>query len=832
MKVMPSRSQLRELVRTAAISGGADSGTLAGFDAFFTPFLAVADEAIGAVELPVHLHASARSMAMSALRDLLLPVASAAFAPQVPRPRGSLSALVSHMQGAPRRDQYVAYLLDGGVAKTWHDRPVFTDMGAMVTWNLVLGIAEGAKRAAQSRQVGAPVTEIGALASDRHRGRSVLKAVGPAGCAAYRPRDTRLAEAIHGWLVSHAVPGMHPLVVESFPGYGFLEWATVGGDPVVHARGLGAWWTLLTALGAGDIHHENLIVSALGVSVVDLEVINASFWPGEPPIMSWPRAETKQPADLTMLIPGWTWDRNGELVDSALLAGSMSRISPVPVPIVQSPGTDATRLLFIPRRIDVAASFSPWTSADLADAFEVGANQMGEVLSDEGAVAALRLRLEGRLTRVLMRDTIVYSQLLWGLMLDPSVKEDEDARAALAELARLPTRDGSPPTSDCVGQEIEALLVGDVPYFEEPLKVDELSLAAPAAVQRSIVTSYLRVPRRQRLHNPSSACDLSPPDRALRALEQAAVHFDDGSIGWLGSRWTEKGRFTTAPLPWGLFDGHAGVLVGLTMALRAGIMSEPFMAQQALARIVELDPQDVVDEHGLSLSQGLAGVTLGLCNVRADWPQLESVADRMLTALERSAATRSMDAWDFDDGVVGAIWALQILGRDIPDRLWDVVPTEVQPRGLAHGDAGLALVTGASPRPTDSLDARPCWGAPGVAMVALRLGLDKHPSIGQAMEALAAPIGDEPGTLCCGTAGRLLASRELGMDFSERSERLALQADRVVQSSSVPQDSWVPGLRYGLAGLIVTLATLADRDVAVSPLLADYRRVPRSIGVD
>lgn len=811
------------MVYDAALSVHLDE-TAEGFDAFFLPFLSVVDQGILATDLPPHLHEATRAMALTALRDLLLPVASAAFMPRVLRPRGSLSALAAHLGGQPSRDHYRAFLADGGVSTTWRGRTVFTDMGITVSWHLVQAVAEAIDRARSSRQVGAPTREVRLLSSDRHRGRTVLRVDGPDGSAAYRPRDSAIAAAVHGWLRSLNVVGIHALQVEAFDGHGFVEWASGGGDPVLHARGLGAWWVLLRALDARDIHFENIVVSDRGVGVIDLEVLGGSWRPIEPSLTSWPASVSATP-DLTMMIPSWTWTREGTLTDLSLLAGSMARVSSVPVPLVQSPGTDAARLVFVPRPVEVSNGTLPWTSADAVSAFEAGADDMQKLLTDAAVVGDLAQRLKGCRTRVLVRDTILYSQVLWRAMLDPAVKDRGDAIAAFGELGRLPTRDGSEPAPEIVQAEMASLLDGDIPYFEAPLASAGLPWAVPGPAQRSAVSAVLRVPRNRRPMTAHQSVSGSAVDRAVRALASSAVEFDDGSVGWLASRWTTAKGFTTAPIEWGLFEGHVGIAVALVVTMRAGLLADRGLLDRAIARLRELPPDDVIESKGLGLSDGLAGVALGLSSVLADVPDLEPVVDHALTVLERrvTSAVRQT-AWDFDDGAAGVIWALQLLGIDVPDLWWEALPSSTSLRGLAHGDAGVALVTGAAPLRADPGDARPCWGAPGVAIVAQELGLRAHPSIADSRALLTQPPGQEPGSLCCGTAGRALAGRRLGLDVLSREKLLADQAERVVGAPGVPSDAWVPGLRYGVAGSLLALVALSDSELVANPLLADYRR--------
>ena len=130
-------------------------------------------------------------------------------------------------------------------------------------------------------------------------------------------------------------------------------------------------------------------------------------------------------------------------------------------------------------------------------------------------------------------------------------------------------------------------------------------------------------------------------------------------------------------------------------------------------------------------------------------------------------------------------------------------------------------------------DLRPCWGLPGVAVVA-RAALDSERGpadtweeiVDSARRALVRPAGNEPGTLCCGTAGRLAAAVTLGVapaDLRGRRDLLAGQADRPRPAPRVPVDAWAPGLQYGVAGTLVGLAVSVEPAAAAAATLHDYR---------
>ena len=233
---------------------------------------------------------------------------------------------------------------------------------------------------------------------------------------------------------------------------------------------------------------------------------------------------------------------------------------------------------------------------------------MEYLAEDPAARDRLAGALEGLPVRVLWRDTYLYSRLLWGLMADRSIAGRAEARAYLARLADLPCRNGSTPTADLVRVEVESLLAGDVPLFTRTCRADRLDLPAGTPAQaeamrlrHAVGAAYLRVPvaRVAPAQAPGATAVATAARAALQSLADRAVRFPDGSVGWCGTRWDPGSReFVTAPLGWGLHEGHLGVVVGLTVGLRAGIFTGDVLgqasalAEAAVARIADLAEAD------------------------------------------------------------------------------------------------------------------------------------------------------------------------------------------------------------------------------------------------
>ena len=312
-----------------------------------------------ATGIPTHLRTDAVRMAHRAVADLLLPACWSAFSPWTARPRGSLGAVLQHAAGRTTQEKYRAFLADPGergARGLWQRRTVLADMGIRVAWCTVRAVGEAHRHLVEEppdwlAPTVAQEVRAQALAADRHHGTAVLALRTATQTVAHRPRDVRAAAAVYGWLAEAAArprPGGERPARGRTPGprvRGVAEPAPHA-DPVRRARGLGAWWALLVALRGTDAHAENSVTSRSGVALVDLEVLATPrrLAPATPAGTSWPLASDPLSAFDTLVLPRWTFGADGLLRDMSPLAGTMTRQTPHPLPVLLGAGTDQAHL--------------------------------------------------------------------------------------------------------------------------------------------------------------------------------------------------------------------------------------------------------------------------------------------------------------------------------------------------------------------------------------------------------------------------------------------------------------------------------------------------------
>ena len=191
-----------------------------------------------------------------------------------------------------RYGAFVRWLLDGGWANVFREYPVLARQLAQLAQDWVDSVAGlishlDADRRAIEEAFGAPagrVIEIEPGLSDRHGGGlAVSKVVFSSGlCLAYKPRDVSLEAAFHRlvtWLTHAGLDSAPPAPrVVDRGDHGWAEWieqADLGtADEVTdYFRRAGSLACLVHILGAADLHHENLVASALGPALIDGEML-------------------------------------------------------------------------------------------------------------------------------------------------------------------------------------------------------------------------------------------------------------------------------------------------------------------------------------------------------------------------------------------------------------------------------------------------------------------------------------------------------------------------------------------------------------------------------
>ena len=191
-----------------------------------------------------------------------------------------------------RYGAFVGWLLGGGWANVFQEYPVLARQLAQLAQEWVDGIARlichlDADRTCIEEAFGASadrVDEIEPGLSDRHGGGLVVsRVVFSSGlCLAYKPRDVSLEAAFHRlatWLTDAGLDSAPPAArVVDRGDHGWVQWVDqtdfCSDDAVTnYFRRAGSLACLVHILGAVDLHHENLVASALGPVLIDGEML-------------------------------------------------------------------------------------------------------------------------------------------------------------------------------------------------------------------------------------------------------------------------------------------------------------------------------------------------------------------------------------------------------------------------------------------------------------------------------------------------------------------------------------------------------------------------------
>jgi type 2 lantibiotic biosynthesis protein LanM len=191
-----------------------------------------------------------------------------------------------------RYGTFVGWLLAGGWANVFQEYPVLARQLAQLAQDWVDGVVGLISHLdvdgnSIEEAFGAPagrVDEIEPGLSDRHGGGlAVSRVVLSSGlCLAYKPRDVSLEAAFHRlvtWLAHAGLDAAPPAArVVDRGDHGWVQWveqADFGSAEKVtdYFRRAGSLACLVHFLGAADLHHENLVASALGPVLIDGEML-------------------------------------------------------------------------------------------------------------------------------------------------------------------------------------------------------------------------------------------------------------------------------------------------------------------------------------------------------------------------------------------------------------------------------------------------------------------------------------------------------------------------------------------------------------------------------
>lgn len=522
----------------------------------------------------------------------------------------------------------------------------------------------------------APVEDVAPALSDPHDGRQRVAILTGAGGRrlVYKPRDVRLEQAFGEVLADLARAGCDAvpagMAVLARDGYGWeacVAQEPLGSPEAVHAyyRRAGGLACVAWLLGGRDLHMENVVATAQGPVLVDLEAL---FAPGEPrPAGDGPTAaetgvgQAASPSSSCLQTGLITYVSGGPdtpLHEVGGLRGRAAGTSTLARRVWQHLRTDAihfvedTSMAMAEHHVAMLGGVRqrPEDHAEaLADGFADTYRHLealrGAWLAPGGALD----RFTGTHARVFTRDTNQYGMLLH--VLSHPKYQGRGMRRSIAYdvLARGLVSAAAVPAEWTVVQAERVALDGvDVPRFTQPVdgtavcaghvallgrphQVPGLEAAAARwramsaadlAVQRASILRVLRD-----LRQPRFAADW--PARDARRVEAEAPSGWRECAAWIGREVLARGDRTGGRLTWGaaasgtlgslracsLHDGALGPALLLAALAAAGAGDEfPQAARDAFATIA--DRWRAVGDDGsapIGATTGLGSVAYGLC---------------------------------------------------------------------------------------------------------------------------------------------------------------------------------------------------------------------------
>ncbi|MEV8319543.1 type 2 lanthipeptide synthetase LanM family protein [Streptomyces sp. NPDC059900] len=386
-------------------------------------------------------------------------------------------------------------------------------------------------------------------------------------------------------------------------------------------RRLGALLCLVYVLNGTDLHHENLIAAGAHPVLIDLEALfhpaggSAAVWEPGNPATADPAAEVLRASVFTSgLLPGKTLvgQESGRTrtTDLSGINGSGGQPWLVPVLVPQDMGTDRIRL--VSREVEVPAADNRPRTADGAlinpgeytDAvlagFRTGYEWLREHRAELLAPGGLIDGFAGHPVRYLHRATYVYGQVLTESFHPTFARDALDREQSVARLCS--GWQGAPHREMIVRSELDALLSGDIPFFQVLPEARDLLLDNGLRIPDFLAESPLDLVRRRlrRLGRDdrerqewiigAAFAELCPPEsrrtapagsgrgtgtaatggsalpaRALGAAEEigdrlmrlASVSGD--RVGWLGTRTVAAGVSDIEPVGADLYAGTSGI---------------------------------------------------------------------------------------------------------------------------------------------------------------------------------------------------------------------------------------------------------------------------------
>lgn len=706
-----------------------------------------------------------------------------------------------------------------------------------------------------------PVRHVGEVGDPHRQGRAVqLLDFAGGNRVVYKPRTVepqlRLNELVQ-WM-NNSVAGLDlrtPAVVAG-AGYGWVEYIANDElkDPAQAARfhhRLGALLALLHAVGATDMHYENVIACGEQPVVVDPETI---FHPFLTPVtrITDPAARALATSVARVaLLPSIEVGEEG-VTDISGLGHDPAASSPHSRVDWADPCTDQMRL--VRRPVDATGSHNRARLGGVAvdpvayrDVLCRGFRQGYDVITRDRTTFGELLRRSMDLeVRAVLRPTRGYTTLLEesthpGLLTDGMYRDE----AFSVLWTQQPT---SPLHWRAAAHEARDLWQGDVPLFtsrpgstnlwasdgrplpdvlDEPSGVTlDAALRARGEVDRQdqewIIRATLATRSRDNgghrvvdVRSAPLAAIATPPERLLTAACSVADRIvamgltDGGRVNWLGLELVDDRQLLVMPMGAGLANGYIGVALFLgELAAITGIPRYADVARRAadgyrtLHRTL-LDAPQLIPAIGCGALHGLGGICYGLSRLAvllAD-DALATLAAQTVGLVEGALAEPTGPDWS--TGVAGCLAAMTAVHREL-----DLAPA----RRIADACADLLVASLA----TDDDPSVPTGFAEGIAGVAFALSLPSgsHPGRQRARDLVwrtgAVPLAmaesrNDPGWYR-GLAGRLMA----GYATAESAEqwRVLRGIARRIAEQPVHTDL---SLCHGEAGITEALIALAEQ---------------------
>ncbi|WP_266157040.1 type 2 lanthipeptide synthetase LanM family protein [Dyella silvatica] len=568
-------------------------------------------------------------------------------------------------------------------------------------------------------------------------GQSVLLLRTEGGRLVYKPHSVAVDAELHDLIAYLAIGGatssMKVPRVVAYPGYGWAEfvahrYAADDSELDDFYQGIGHWLALMRVLGGSDLHAENLIAMGSHPVVVDCETLFTPRMPSRPSGLGQAADQAAEVLGGTVLAIGLLPARGQALgwrgVDSSGIGMLRGQQPMQPQVIIANVGTDEASLGSIMVE-PAAAQNHPSEQPALVrfwprvlEAFE----QMTAGLKHLDAAGQLEVRLRRFAdcpVRVVPRATETYAEI--GRMLwHPISLHDEGAarQRAFGLLAEMAERTPLAPSDAAViGAEIDALMVGDIPFFsalpghgrldgpsgtqwlapgdriKEALqhwRTSDLQLDRQV-IQAALVSAFIGeglLPKQGSLWSArASQGDIERRRRRqaaaiMRLILANAIRGGDGSIAWIAPMVSPTSR-TTQPIKQDLYNGISGIAVAAAAYLRetdAG-RADPVdgldeLLSASLRTLDHAEARRLRDEAGdIELRPRLPGGYVGLgsqiwtCLTLARWgiePEQMLQRARAL-AIQLPRAVMEDTSHDVLSGVAGAIPPLLALAAVLPN---------------------------------------------------------------------------------------------------------------------------------------------------------------------